>query len=80
MLARHFRRSVLLRQKYGTHDYRRYDGDVARELGQSGVPVELLVLCKLHPVQTTAIVKSWDEARDAVENGRCLDRVELAKN
>ena len=60
---------VLLRQKYGTHDYRRYDGDVARKLGQLGVPVELLVLCKLHPVQTTAIVKSWDEARDAVANG-----------
>jgi hypothetical protein len=60
---------VLLRQEYGKHDYRRYDGDVARTLGKVGVPVELLVLCKLHPVQTTAIVKSWDEARDAVANG-----------
>lgn len=60
---------VLLRQKYGKYDYRKYSGEVADLLGSRGVPVELLVLCKLHNVQTTALVKSWEEARDAVANG-----------
>ena len=62
---------VLLRQKYlnGKYDFSIYSGQIARNLGTSGVPVELLPLCRLHPVQTVSLVKSWEECRDAVANG-----------
>lgn len=60
---------ILLRQKYGKYDYSRYDGEVADQLGETGVPVELLPICKLHPIQTTALCRSWEEARDAICNG-----------
>jgi len=61
---------VLLRQKYpGGHDFTTYDAAKARQLGRTGVPDELEPLCKLHPVKTAAIVKSWEECRDSVANG-----------
>jgi len=64
---------VLLRQKYlnGEYDFTEYSGTKARELGRrgAGVPDELEPLCKLHPVKTCSIVRSWEECRDAVANG-----------
>lgn len=62
---------VLLRQEYLGHDFTTYSGRVARTLGspRKGVPDELEPLCKLHPVKTCALVKSWEECRDSVANG-----------
>jgi hypothetical protein len=63
---------VLLRQKYlNEYDYTTYSGQVARTLGKpgKGVPNALEPLCKLHPVETCALVNSWEECRDAVANG-----------
>jgi len=62
---------ILLRQKYigGRYDYSIYSGELARALGRTGVPVALQSLCRLHPVQTIALVNTWEEARDAVANG-----------
>jgi hypothetical protein len=62
---------ILLRQAYwdGKYDYTNYSGVVARELGKTGVPDRLEPLCRLHPVKTCAIVRSWEECRDAVANG-----------
>jgi hypothetical protein len=61
---------VLLRQEYpGGHDFRKYSGKKAKEIGFKGVPDELEPLCKLHPVKTCALVKSYPEFRDAVSNG-----------
>jgi hypothetical protein len=60
---------VLLRQKYLTWDFTNYDGDVARQLGRSGLPDELEPLCRLHPIGWATLVNSWEEARDCVYNG-----------
>lgn len=64
---------VLLRQPYlnGRYDFTIYSGAKARELGKRnvGVPDELEPICKLHPVKTCSLVRSWEECRDAVANG-----------
>jgi hypothetical protein len=61
----------LQRKKYlgGQYDYTEYSGRVARELGQKGVPDPLEPLCKLHPVKTVSLCRSWSECRDAIANG-----------
>lgn len=64
------RYGVLLRQKYlNKWDFTDYSGQVAQQLGRTGVPDELEPLCKLHPVGNVALVRSYDEARDCVYNG-----------
>lgn len=64
---------ILLRLPYldGAYDFTEYSGAKARQLGRrgQGVPDELEPLCKLHPVKTCSIVRSWEECRDAVANG-----------
>lgn len=61
---------ALLRQQYpGGHDFSQYSGKKARELGRTGVPNALEPLCKLHPVQTCALVRSYEECRDSLANG-----------
>jgi len=64
---------VLLREPYlnGKYDFTTYSGQKARELGKrgAGVPDPLEPLCKLHPVKTCSVVRSWEECRDAVANG-----------
>jgi len=64
---------VVLRQIYldGRYDFTKYNGNVARSLGRRGhgVPDELEPFCKLHPVKTCAMTRSWEECRDAVANG-----------
>ncbi|KPK54996.1 MAG: hypothetical protein AMS22_05070 [Thiotrichales bacterium SG8_50] len=64
---------VLLRQSYldGEYDFTTYSGAKARQMGRygAGVPDALEPLCKLHPLQTCTLVRSWEECRDAVANG-----------
>lgn len=62
---------VLHRKRYlgGKYDYTEYSGRVARTLGQQGVPNPLEPLCRLHPVKTITLCKSWSECRDAIANG-----------
>jgi hypothetical protein len=64
---------VLLRQPYlkGEHDFTKYSGAKARAMGRrgKGVPDELEPLCKLHPLKTCSLVRSWEECRDAIANG-----------
>jgi hypothetical protein len=60
---------VLLRQKYGDFDLTQYDARLARTWGRTGVPDELEPLAKEHPVRSTALVRSYEEARDAIANG-----------
>jgi hypothetical protein len=62
---------VLLRQKYlnNKYDFTRYDPNLTDKLGITGVPAALLPICKLHPVKTVSLVKSWVEVRDSVCNG-----------
>lgn len=62
---------VVLRKKYGDLDLSIHDPDLARRLGRPGVgvPDELEAIAKEHPVQTVALVSSWDEAADCIANG-----------
>jgi len=62
---------VLLRIVYlnGKYNFNKYNPDLTDKLGQTGVPAALLPICKLHPVKTVSLVKSWEEVRDSVCNG-----------
>lgn len=71
---------ILLRQPYldGKYDFTTYSGSKARKWAHictrcttwgGGVPDELEPLAKKHPVKTTTLVTTWEEARDAVCNG-----------
>ena len=60
---------TLLRQAYGDVDLSSYDGSVAKDWGNAGLPRELETIADEHPVQTTALVDSYEEARDAIANG-----------
>jgi hypothetical protein len=71
---------ILLRQAYldGKYDFTNYSGAKARRWAHicrrctewgGGVPDELEPFAKEHPVKTTTLVKTWEEARDAVCNG-----------
>ncbi len=61
----------LLRMPYlnGAHDFTLYSGYKARKLGRLGVPSGLEPLAKLHPVKTTKLVTTWEEACDCIANG-----------
>lgn len=73
---------VLLRHPYfGKYDFTRYNPDLARRwshkctkrtpctLWGGGVPIELELAARRHPIRTTKLVKTWPQARDAVANG-----------
>jgi len=62
---------TLARQKYGTFDLTRYDGNRAKAWGaaRAGLPNELEPIAKEHPVKTASMVQSYEEARDAIANG-----------
>lgn len=60
---------VLLRRKYGDIDLTQYDARLARAWGRTGVPDELEPLAKEHPVRSSALVRSYEDCRDAIANG-----------
>jgi hypothetical protein len=61
---------ILLRQKYGTHDFSTYSGQLAKRLGapQAGLPDELEPIAKEHPVRTVSLVSTIDELWAALGN------------
>ena len=60
---------TLLRKKYGQHDLTTYSGKRAKDWGYKGLPLDLETIADEHPVKSTAIVTSYEEARDAIANG-----------
>jgi hypothetical protein len=71
---------VLLRQSYlaGKYDFTEYSSAKARSWAHKcrrctswggGLPDELEPVAKEHPVRTTTLVTSWEQARDAIANG-----------
>ena len=71
---------ILLRQPYldGKYDFTQYSASKARKWAHKcqrctewggGVPDELEPIAKRHPVKTTTLVNTWEEARDAIANG-----------
>jgi hypothetical protein len=60
---------VVPRGRHGSHDLRLYDENRCRDYGRRGVPDDLEVLAKEHPVRGVVNVRSWEECRSAIRNG-----------
>jgi hypothetical protein len=63
---------ILLRKKYDNYDLSKYNPRLASSWGRSGTPSELKELGKANQVKTVSIVRSVQEAKDAIANGYCL--------
>ena len=63
---------ILLRKDYGFVDFSKYKSSTGTRWGRSGVPKEVKSEGKKHQVKTISIVKSVEEARDAIANGYAL--------
>ncbi len=63
---------ILLRKDYGFVDFSKYKSSTGTRWGRSGVPKEVKSEGKKHQVKTISMVKSVEEARDAIANGYAL--------
>ena len=60
---------VIERGKHGSHDLTRYDPQRCRDWGRNGVPDDLETVAREHSVQTTTLVKTWEDAKRALSQG-----------
>ncbi len=60
---------VLFRQKYDGVDLSTYSESLTRQWGKNGVPKNLELVAKQHPVKTVALVKTSDELWAALGSG-----------
>lgn len=62
---------TLVRKKYGNIDLSVYSGARARQWGspRAGTPAELLPFAREHTIKTYSVVRTYEEARDALYNG-----------
>lgn len=60
---------TLRRMQYGSVDLRNYSGELARKWGSRGLPDELEPIARERTVETTSLVTSYEQARDAIFNG-----------
>jgi len=60
---------VLYRKTYGDVDLSEYSASLARDWGANGVPDDLEPIAKQHPVRSFALVRSYNDCRDAIANG-----------
>lgn len=62
---------ALARQKYGSIDLSKYDGNRAKTWGApgNGPPKELMSFIKQHQIETISQVKTYAEVRDLIANG-----------
>ena len=63
---------ILVRKDYGFVNFSKYNSRTGTNWGRSGVPTEVKNEGKKHQVQTVSLVKSVQEARDAIANGYAL--------
>ena len=63
---------ILVRKDYGFIDLSKYDSKKGTNWGRRGVPSDVLLESQKHKVKTISLVKSVDEARDAIANGYAL--------
>lgn len=61
---------ILLRQKYGAIDLSTYSGSRAKSYGSKGCPDDLEPIAREHPVTDYALVKSYEQVRDALCAGK----------
>lgn len=61
---------TLIRKDYGNGiDLTKHSGERAKDWGFKGFPYDMEVIADEHPIQATALVKSYEEARDSIANG-----------
>ncbi len=60
---------VVARGHYGKYDLSNYSESTCREFGKSGVPAELEVFAKQHPVKTITKITTWEEAKKSLAQG-----------
>jgi hypothetical protein len=60
---------VIARGKHGNYDLSEYNVQLCKKWGAEGVPDELEPTLRLHPVNDTTMVKTWDEAKKAIASG-----------
>jgi hypothetical protein len=63
---------ILLRKDYGFVDLSKYDSSIGDRWGSRGVPSEVAEEGKKHQVKTISLIKSVEEARDAIANGYAI--------
>ena len=63
---------ILVRKDYGFIDLSKYDSKKGTNWGRRGIPSNVLLESQKHKVTTISLVKSVDEARDAIANGYAL--------
>ena len=63
---------ILVRRDYGFVDLSEYKGMLGAGWGRRGVPSEVVTEGKKHQVKTISMIKSVEEARDAIANGYAL--------
>jgi len=63
---------ILVRKDYGFVDLSEYQGMLGAGWGRRGVPSEVVEEGKKHQVKTISMIKSIEEARDAIANGYAL--------
>lgn len=63
---------ILLRKDYGFVDLSKYDGSVGARWGSRGVPSDVTKEGKKHQVKTISLIKTIQEARDAIANGYAI--------
>jgi hypothetical protein len=60
---------ILLRKNYGSIDLSTYDSRKGIRWGTQGIPRELIQIARQNPVETISLIKTLEEARDALANG-----------
>lgn len=61
---------TLLRKKYGSYNLSTYSGSKAKSWGYRGLPSnQLEPIADEHPVKTTSLITSYDQAVDSIFNG-----------
>lgn len=60
---------ILVRKNYGVADFSKYNGSLGAGWGARGLPDKVIDLANDHQIRTTSLVRTIEEARDALANG-----------
>ena len=63
---------ILVRKDYGFINFSKYNSSVGSRWGTRGVPSDVVKEGKKHQVKTISLIKTIEEARDALANGYAL--------
>lgn len=60
---------IMLRKNYGVVDLSKYNGNIGANWGGRGLPDKVIDLANDHQIKTVSLVRTVEEARDALANG-----------